>query len=340
MKAVPIVSRRKFIKQFHGPPKGSNICCFRFWELVSAAGCPYQCDYCFLQATPSFVFGNYPLSGVIFKNWQDMLREVEQWLQSAKNRVLVVGELQEGMAFERAYKELAEKSLAEMLIPKFAEQERNRLLFLTKSVDIQYAKKMQPTRNVIFCWSVNSETAAKRWEKGAPSPSRRLKAAQEMKDLGWPVRLRLDPMIPHEGWPGDYAETVDKINALTPEMVTLGTLRASNTLVAHTRRNGRKASVFRFLREKDPSGFKWRIPYQQQLELYSFILNRLDPSIIVALCKEDRKVWNDLGMKFQGCNCLIELPKSVQKESLVSRQVYGQTEILLDPIPLAAKSRA
>jgi len=339
MKTIPKLSRRKFIKQFHGPPKGSSICCFRFWELVSAAGCPYQCAYCFLQATPSFVFGNYPLSGAIFKNWEDMLKEVEQWLQSAKNRILVVGELQEGMAFEQAYKELAGESLAEMLIPKFADQERNRLLFLTKSVDIQYAKKMQSSRNVIFCWSVNSEAAAKRWEKGAPSPSRRFKAAQEMKNLGWPVRLRLDPMIPYEGWPGDYAETVDRINGLAPEMVTLGTLRASNTLVAHTRRNGRKASVFRFLREKDPSGFKWRVPYEQQLELYRFVLDRLDPSIIVALCKEDRKVWKDLGMKFQGCNCMIEQPQKAQKESLDARHMYPQTEIHFDSMPLAAKSR-
>ncbi len=340
MKAVPIVSRRKFIKQFHGPPPGSTIRCFRFWELVAAAGCPYRCAYCFLQATPSFVFGNYPLSGAIFENWQEMLHELEGWLQSSKGRVLVLGELQEGLAFERAYKQHAGQSLTEMLIPRFAEQEDNQLLFLSKSVDIGYAKKLLPTDRVIFSWSVNSERAATRWEKGAPKPYRRFRAAEEMKELGWTIRFRLDPMIPYDGWQEDYAETIERINSLKPEMVTLGSIRASNTLVAHTKRNGRNSSVFHFLSEKDPSNFKWRIPYEQQLELYKFAIDRLDPSIRVALCKEDKRLWDDLGMTFHGCNCLMIGKREVSRKGASRRRhIKSQMQIPYDIAPLAAKGR-
>ncbi|MBU1935993.1 hypothetical protein KKG05_01215 [bacterium] len=269
-----------------------------------------------------------------------MLRELDKWLQSSKGRVLVLGELQESLAFERAYKELAGQSLTEMLIPRFAEQEKTQLLFLSKSVEIKYAKKLIPTDRVIFSWSVNSETAANRWEKGAPRPSKRFEAAEEMKKLGWTIRFRLDPMIPYKGWQEDYAETIERINSIAPEMVTLGTIRASNTLVAHTKRNGRNTSVFRFLKEKDPSDFKWRIPYEQQLELYKFALDRLNPSINISLCKEDKKLWTDLGMKFSGCNCLMNLHKEAPLE-LPKRLPYSshQTQIHLNPPAMAAKSR-
>jgi len=304
--ALPVLNRRSFIKQFKGPGEGSNIVCFKFWELVVAAGCPHKCSYCFLQATPSYVFGQYPLSGALFENWKDMIDEVKKWLKHPAPRMLVIGELQDGLAFDSAYKKIAGKALTELLIPLFAEQTRHRLLFLTKSISIQNALRLPPTTRVIFSWSVNSDKASRRWERGAPSPMKRINAARKMKEAGWPIRFRLDPMIPHEGWREGYKDTIERLSELEPEMITIGALRASNTLQAHARRNGRDASIFNLLKEKDPSGFKWRLPTDVQIELFSFAYEQIDRSrIIPALCKEDMKIWNAVGMKFNGCHCLI-----------------------------------
>ncbi|MFZ0960399.1 MAG: hypothetical protein WAO35_05800, partial [Terriglobia bacterium] len=60
-------------------------------------------------------------------------------------------------------------------------------------------------------------------------PSSRFAAAARMREAGWPIRLRLDPMIPYrddnEGWQEGYEVALDQINRLSPEMVTIGALR-------------------------------------------------------------------------------------------------------------------
>ena len=296
--------RGSFIKQFQRPGGHNSIVCFPFWELVAAAGCPFECAYCFLQATPSYVFKHYPLKGAIFENWREMVAEVENWLEYPKPRMLLVGELQDGLAFEGAYKKYAGESLTEMLVPLFAGQEKHCINFLTKATNIRFIRKMQPTPQVIFSWSVNAEEVGERWERKAPLPSQRLAAAEELKSLGWRIRLRLDPMVPIKGWQRAYGKVITRINHLKPEMVTLGALRASNNLRAMARKNGRDASIFDLLTEKDPAGFKWRLPQDLLVEMFRFALDRVDGSIIPSLCKEDRSIWSQLGMKWRGCNCL------------------------------------
>jgi len=304
---IPAVHRASFIKQFKSPGANSNIVCFKFWELVVAAGCPFSCSYCFLQATPSYVFGHYPIKGAVFENWRDMIREVKVWLEHPVPRMLVIGELQDGLAFDSAYRKIAGKSLTRMLIPLFAKQKKHRLLFLTKSTVIRNALKLPPTSQVVFSWSVNAEEAARRWEAGAPAPLRRIEAARKMKEAGWPVRFRLDPMIPFDGWQEGYRDIIEKLNELNPEMITMGALRASNTLRAHAGRNGRDASVFDMLTVKDPSGFKWRLPENVQIELFRFAYRHIENGRAVpALCKEDKSVWEAVGMDFKGCHCLID----------------------------------
>jgi DNA repair photolyase len=129
-----------------------------------------------------------------------------------------------------------------------------------------------------------------------------------MKQAGWAVRFRLDPMIPFDGWQVGYAQAIDQINSIAPEMVTLGTLRATHAQALKTRaeKNGRDGSVIDYLSEKDPSGFKYRLPTDTQIELYRFALSRLAAASVPALCKEDASVWQKLGLPFRGCHCLLD----------------------------------
>lgn len=307
-----------FIRRFAGPGEGSEIVCFKFWQLVPAGGCPFRCAYCFLQTTTWFRIRPDELYGLVYSNVSDMIFELERWLEDQTPKMLIVGELQDGLVFDTAYKKVTGKPLSHWLIPRFAAQSRHRLIFLTKSVMIEHALELQATPQVVFSWSVNAEEVAAQWEHGAPLPSARMKAARRMREAGWPIRFRLDPMVPYLGWQSGYEAVIDELNTIGPEMVTLGALRATSAKSLRTaaKKNGRDDSIFDFMsEERDPSGFKYRVPYEKQLEMFRFALARLAPTVAPALCKEDALLWRELGLPFNGCHCLLSGTDAVVSET-------------------------
>ena len=308
----------KFIRRFAGPGEDSSIVCFKFWQLVPAGGCPYRCAYCFLQTVPWFRFNPDQLYGLVYTNIDDMIEELKEWLDDPVPKMLIVGELQDGLVFDTAFKKVSGKPLTHWIIPMFAGQKRHRLIFLTKSTEIQHALELEPTDRVVFSWSVNAEEVAQKWEHGTPLPSKRFEASEEMKKAGWPIRFRLDPMVPYDNWKKGYREAIHRINSIKPEMVTLGALRATSakSLRRASKTNGRDDSIFEYLvEEKDPSGFKYRIPFESQVEMFGFAVKSLKGNITPALCKEDQSLWKKIGLKFNGCHCLLGRSDSIVGES-------------------------
>ena len=66
--------------------------------------------------------------------------------------------------------------------------------------------------------------------------------------------------------------------------------------------------------DKDPSGFKYRIPFAKQVEMFRFAVGSLKGNIKPALCKEDQALWKALGMRFDGCHCLLGHQDGIVKE--------------------------
>jgi len=307
----------KFIRQFGGPGEETQIVCFKFWQLVVAGGCPFRCAYCFLQTVPWFRFHPEELYGLIYTNVNEMLAEVKEWLDDPIPKMMIVGELQDGLVFDAAYKKVNGKPLTHLIVPLFAAQKRHRLIFLTKSTQTQFAMELPATPQVVFSWSVNAEEVGRRWEHGAPLPSERFSAARRMKEAGWPIRFRLDPMVPYPDWKRGYSEAIRKINGLAPEMITLGALRASSYhgLRNAAKANGRDDSIFDYLTDqRDPSGFKYRIPFETQVQMFRFAIDRLTADVTPALCKEDKALWKALRLKFQGCHCLLGARDEIVRE--------------------------
>jgi spore photoproduct lyase len=243
-----------------------------------------------------------------------MLRELDVWMEDPIPKMMIVGELQDGLVFDGAYKKVTGRPLTHWIVPKFAAQSRHRLIFLTKSTEIKYALDLKPSRQVVFSWSVNAEDVSSQWEHGAPLPSQRFAAAEQMKSAGWPIRFRLDPMVPYKGWKSGYGAAIREINRIGPEMVTLGALRATSatSLRSAAKRNGRDDSIFDFLtEERDPSGFKYRIPFDKQLALFRFAIDHLGKRVVPALCKEDEALWQALDLPFRGCHCLLDQTDAV-----------------------------
>jgi len=296
-----------FIRQFSGPKQGSGIVCFKFWQAVVAGGCSYKCAYCFLQTVPWYRFRPDELTGLLYENISGIQNELSNWLREESPRTLISGELQEGLAFDDDYYKMVGTPLTHLIIPQFSQQDKHEVIFLTKSVEINHALELEATEQAIFSWSVNCSTVSKLWEHGAPSPRQRFEAARRMRDAGWRVRFRLDPMIPIEGWDHEYGRVLDEIMKIDPEMVTLGALRATNakSLRKAAEKNDRATGVFDYLSgEKDPSGFKFRIDPIKQYQMFSFAHDALKDHTVVSLCKEHTSLWKKLGLDYGGCNCM------------------------------------
>jgi DNA repair photolyase len=296
-----------FIRQFDGP--GDNgIICFKFWQAVIASGCPGECAYCFLQTQTPYRRGLYDLSGTMFSNLEEIVPETLLWLRQPHSAGLIVGENQDGLAFERPYKHLLGFTPLELLVPLFADKNPHdhTLIILSKFTTTEFAEALGPNPNVVFSWSLSLPSITRRYEKKVASLRARLGSARRLKSDGWRIRFRLDALAPVEDWEGDLAEIVGEINDVGPEMVTIGALRATNLgkLRGEARRNRRDDTVFDHLREKDPSGFKYRVEHEFHVSAFKRVAELLDPSIRLGLCKEDASLWQEVGLHWNGCHCL------------------------------------
>jgi DNA repair photolyase len=308
-----------FIKQFSGPGD-NNIICFKFWQAVVASGCPGECAYCFLQTQYPYRTGIYDLKGTLFENLREIVPEAKRWLRQVEPAGLIIGENQDGLAFEAPYKKLLDVTPLELLIPLFAGADSNptahTLIVLSKFTSTQYAEALGPSNNVIFSWSLSLPTISDRYERKVASLQARLKKAAEMKLAGYRIRFRLDALAPIPNWQAELKEIMERINRISPEMLTIGALRASNAgaLRRSAEKNGRDGSIFDHIATVDPSGFKHRTEQDFHVRAFRMIKDLLSPSVALGLCKEDVTIWQEIGATWQGCHCLFDTKDKIAKD--------------------------
>jgi len=284
----------KRIRLFDKTPE--NIVCPHFWELVWARGCPYSCAYCYLQGTyriqgkqPYF----YPLS------------ETEHSLD------LFFARMEEPQLLNSG--ELADSLMAPVkiipIIQRFLRQDKHKLLLLTKTDEVKYLLGYQDV--AIYSVSLNADSVARRWEKGAPPVQDRIDAAKKCADAGYQVRVRIDPMAPVPNWLVCYQNLVDTIfENFRPERITLGSLRGLQSTI----NNAKEKSWVQYVTE--PSGWGLKIPFQQRQLMYKRVIDYLWHKYNyqnVALCKETTEMWRALGLdpgeppewKSCHCNCVL-----------------------------------
>lgn len=302
------VRKGSFVKHFVGAGD-TDIVCFKFWQVVVASGCPGACAYCFLPTQTPYRRSLYDVNGTLFTNLRDMEFQVRQWLKQQKEPAgLIVGENQDGLAFEYPYKKLLGITPLEILIPLFANENPvgHDLIVLSKFTATRFVEEIGPTPHVILSWSLSLPSISQRYEKRVASLDARLKKAAALKAAGHRVRFRLDALAPVPGWQEDLTEIMRRINEVRPEMLTVGALRASNTklLRAAAELLGRDASIFDYLGAPDPSGFKHRTESNFHREVFRMIGEQLAPGIKLGLCKEDVSMWEGADISWQGCHCL------------------------------------
>lgn len=266
-----------FVRLFDKTPP--EVLCPHFHELILSNGCPYDCSYCYLKLT----FRGKTNPNLFTNAWE----EVQSELERSPSGVFSTGELADSLAVQ--------PPLLEPALDYFSNCADKWLLLLTKSSNITPLRHRQPSRQVIVSFSVNAMPVWHKYEKRTPSPRQRLAAAQELKDLGWRVRIRIDPIladVPLE----TYEEVALAVRALGVERVTIGTLR-------------QYPGLYRFSKAAPRAGLargsdgRMRYPIEKRQSVYQGLADMLGSQ--PALCKETALLWRALGWQFTGCNCTV-----------------------------------
>lgn len=276
-----------------------DIVCPHFWELRWAFGCPFDCAYCYLQGTGR---GNKrpryrPPTKVIRAINRAFKHEYFQNHPSIFNS----GELSDSLMNPTHMKQIADS---------FETQDKHKLLLLTKSHRIGWLVD-EPRKQTIASFSLNVDEVWRRWEKRTSSPQERINAAKQLVESGYEVRIRIDPIFPIENWKQHYENLVYSMITELPSLpnrITLGTPRGlTKTLIFAKDRSWEKIA---FTDKPEYTGWGKKAPATLRREIYTFFYDKLgnyglDKSRI-AICKETRTMWKELGCNpdFCKCNCI------------------------------------
>jgi spore photoproduct lyase len=280
------------------PKNPSDVVCPHFLELKWAYGCPFDCSWCYLKGTFRFrPNGKEP----VIKDYGEIDLHTKAFLEEVKTpEILNTGEIADSLMHENSG-----EPFSKFIIPLFETQKLHKVIFLTKSPNVKNLLDIEPHNQAIISFSLNADSVAKRWEKGAPRISDRIEAAGELSRLGYEVRIRIDPMVPIDGWKESYLQLVDLVfENLTPERITLGSLRGLQSTI-----NGcSDKSWVKYLTESSNWGKK--IDFQTRFDMYSEVIDYLRTKHNyekVALCKETIERWNSLKMNYRQiiCNCVF-----------------------------------
>jgi len=292
----------------------TRMMCPEFDRVKFASnGCFYNCDWCFLKATYR-ANQNYI---TIHVQYDRIKADIEKHLKKAGTPVLFdSGELADSLSMEHLTK------CGQEFIPWFGNQEHGYLYMLTKSTNVDSLLELDHKQHTIIAWSLNNDLVSREFELDAPGFIDRLNAAKKVQAAGYPIRIRLDPIVPISDWKIHYAETIKQIfEEVNPEWITIGTLRLEAALynmrdrILTSQRLKEIVATMKpmLAKEKLASGKysvgKYSFSETQRIDMFQFAIDEIRkyaPHVAIALCKETESVWNELKLDLKHCKCVCQ----------------------------------
>lgn len=305
---------------WHGDAQ--TFCPPMWWDLAIGSGaCGLGCRACFLMLTHRIK--RDPLRHLLYNNLDEFIRAAERWLRAPLRRpqhTLGVGiDRSDSLLYEGVVEHA--RNLAPLFAASKYNPQGNKLILLTKTANTHYLADIAPAHrgNVVVTFSLNPESIADLWEgkwpdtgeRMTPPIQQRLEAAQYAQELGFEVRIRVDPILTPEGWEDMYAAFVSQVRAcgLSFRYWTLGTYREKNTqLDAWRERWGLPAMEW-----QPPDGELVRdgshrhVSEARRIAIYQAgarIIRSAFPTSRISLCKETHTVRKAVSLCNADCNCL------------------------------------
>ena len=280
--------------------------CPNYWHFSPYGFCPYGCKYCYLAGTPGVKFSP---SVKIYVNLPEMLAEIDRIAGRLETpTAFYLGKLQDSLALDPL------TAYSTVLMPFFAQHPWARLTLLTKSAHVDRLLDLEHRGHTILSWSVNPPEVSAIFEENVPSIDERLHAMRLVAERGYPVRAIMMPIIPIDGWAASYAAFTKRLLEAAPiRRLTLGGIciyRSARDLME--RKMGMGNRVSECIDSTSPKAGDGRARYSPDLrhEVYSLIIEAargLRPDLEIALCLEERALWEGTGLlaSIGRCNCRL-----------------------------------
>ena len=156
--------------------------------------CLYDCRYCFLQGM--YRSANY----VLFVNYEDFLTAMDSLVLPGKQTWFFSGYDGDSLALEPV------TDFAASMLSWFEQRPDAWLELRTKSTQIGALLQRKPLLNVVTAFSFTPEAVWKATEHRVPPVEKRVEAMLQLARAGWPVALRIDPLIWHKEYQHHYRQ--------------------------------------------------------------------------------------------------------------------------------------
>lgn len=285
--------------------KRTGLVCQPAWQLHTIVGCHFRCAYCSL--------GN-PV--VVMMNMEEFVDRLDQRIAKVPDQTLYqYDNYTDTVCFEPEY------GGSRLLIEYFAKRDDEYLeLYVGKSEHVEHLLELEHRGHTVCCWSISGKTQSENFEYKAASMSNRIESARRCQEAGYHVRFRFSPIIPVKNWQDENREMIDELFAqVRPDLITFETLRFLDYAAI---KNSFDLSLLdeEFLEVmEEAQGSEHlqgcEIPHDYRHKVYRFIideLERVSPETPYALCRADRKMWDELADDFNRhdqtpdryvCNC-------------------------------------
>ena len=283
----------------------TGLVCQPAWQLHTIVGCHYRCAYCAL---------NNPV--VIMMNVEEFVDRLDEEIGRVPGQTLYqYDNYTDTVCFEPEY------GGSRLLVEYFAGRTDEYLeLYVGKSDHVDHLLDLDHRGHTVCCWSLSGRTQSTAFEHKAASLGERIEAARQCQEAGYPVRIRLSPIIPVRNWRDENREMIEELFAhVRPDVITFETLRFMDytDIKADLDLSLLDEEFVRIM--EDTQGTKLaqgcQIPHDYRYGVYRFIIDEIErhsPETPYALCRASRAMWEDLAEDFTrhgqhpdhyACNC-------------------------------------
>lgn len=173
-----------------------------FLVPYTSSGCSAMCLYCYLVC-------NYNKCAYLrlFVNREQMLEKIIRKAESSPTPLV----FEIGSNSDLILENTITKNL-EWTISQFRDSKNGFLTFPTKFDMVQPLLSLDHQGKILFRMSVNPDPIIRRIELGTSSLDRRIKAANDMCEAGYPTGILIAPIILLEDWKQSYGQLITQLS--------------------------------------------------------------------------------------------------------------------------------